>query len=110
MWERFTSISASVVCFSGGPAITQADVDKSVEAAVDAAKEESEETLGDLLACLGQEERKTVRCAADQKLQEAERLSSHVAPRPARDREARLNGVISLVGNLQECVFRIRVL
>lgn len=42
---------------------TEQQMEEAVEAAVAAANAESEDTLTDLLACLGQEEQKTERCS-----------------------------------------------
>jgi hypothetical protein len=49
--------------YAAGAADVQRQVEQAVEEAKAAAEAESEETLNDLLACLGQEERKTDRCA-----------------------------------------------
>ncbi len=47
---------------ASGGTHTQQQLEQAVEAAVAAANAESENTLTDLLACLGQEEQKTERC------------------------------------------------
>ena len=46
------------------PAVSEADIQRRIDAAVGEAQQESEESMNDLLVCLGQEEAKVGRCAS----------------------------------------------
>jgi len=62
--QLLSAVLSADLCSDRRPAVcTEDDVQQRVDAAVDAANVETEENLQDLLACLGQEERKTDRCA-----------------------------------------------
>lgn len=62
--QLLSTVLSADRCSDRRPAVcTEDDVQQRVDAAVEAANAEAEENLQDLLACLGQEERKTDRCA-----------------------------------------------
>ena len=49
---------------AASPAVDSEEIQLRIDAAVAEAQEESEESMNDLLVCLGQEEAKVERCAA----------------------------------------------
>jgi hypothetical protein len=63
--------------------VDEADIQRRIEAAVEEAQRESDESMNDLLVCLGQEEAKVGRCSPPRRLAADQPDTKHMSSKLA---------------------------